>query len=183
MSRAPALAAALAALVLALAGCGGDDDGANGDSVATFDVEGFPVHFQYPGGFTLSEDVSFDQSLGGNADDSAAVGLDDDSGIIVQRFTLRIAVDQKNLDLVQEEIDGLIAQVDPGAASQPTTIAGLPALTADALAVSSIEGGESRLTFVFDGDQEYLLNCQSTPETRSEIADACDQALSTLSVD
>ena len=46
----------------------------------------------------------------------------------------------------------------------------------------SIEDGESRFTVLFDGDQEYLINCQSTPEHRDEVDEACDEALATLAV-
>ena len=35
---------------------------------------------------------------------------------------------------------------------------------------------------LFEGDQEYLINCQSTPEGRPEIDAACDLMLETLTV-
>jgi hypothetical protein len=33
---------------------------------------------------------------------------------------------------------------------------------------------------MFDGDQEYQLNCQSTPGERDAVDAACDQAIATL---
>ena len=59
-------------------------------------------------------------------------------------------------------------------------MAGLPALTYAEVPVASVEGGQSRLVVVFDGRTEYLINCQSTPEKRSEINEACDLAVETL---
>ena len=171
----------IALLVLALgslgfASCGGGSDG-------TFDREGFPFQFQYPDAFEESDEVSIDQALGGEAEETVAIGLNDDNAIILQRFTLRIAVDESNLRLAQREIDGLMAQVDPDASSEPTEVAGLPALLIEKVDVPSIQGGESRLTILFDGDQEYVVNCQSTPEDRAEIEAACETALETLTLE
>jgi hypothetical protein len=43
--------------------------------------------------------------------------------------------------------------------------------------LGSPSGGVGRF---FDEQVEYFFNCQSTPETRVELDDACDQALRTL---
>jgi hypothetical protein len=166
------------ALVLGglLVGCGGDsEDG-------TFDREEFPFTFSYPGEFEETEEVSIDQALGANADETAAVGVDSDNILLIQSFTLNIAIDESNLNLAKREIDGLVQQLDPEAASEETEIAGLPALQLDEIAVPSIEDGTSRLTAIFDGDQEYYVNCQSTPEHRDEVEEACDLALETFAL-
>jgi hypothetical protein len=171
------LALALLALGGLLGGCGGDDDDSDG---GTFDEEAFPFTFSYPDGFEVTEDVTVDQALGAQADETAAVGVDDDNILLVQSFTLNISIDESNLDLAKQEIDGLAKQVDPDASSEETEVAGLPALELDGIAVPTVEEGESRLTVIFDGEQEYYLNCQSTPENREEIAEACDLALETF---
>jgi hypothetical protein len=180
MTGAPRLLAATLATLgaLALGACGDDDD-----SPVTFENEGFPFTFEYPGDWEESDDVSIDQSLGGASEETTAVALDDENGIVLQRYTLQKSVDENNLDLAQQEIEGLLTQVDPAAKSKTTEIAGLPALTVESLQVPSIDSGESRLVFLFDGDQEYLINCQSTEESRAEIADACDTAVRTLTLD
>jgi hypothetical protein len=36
------------------------------------------------------------------------------------------------------------------------------------------------LYVLFDEQVEYFFNCQSTPETRVELDEGCDQALRTL---
>jgi hypothetical protein len=100
----------------------------------------------------------------------------------VERFTLDVEVDESNLDQAKQEFDQLFQQVDPSAESQPGEIVGLPSLSVDAIAVPTPEDGESRVTVLFEGDQEYLINCQSTPEGRPEIEAACDLVLETLTV-
>jgi hypothetical protein len=171
------LAALLILPVLALAACGDDDDDSGG---GTFDEEAFPFTFSYPDGFEVTEDVTVDQALGAQADETMAVGLDDENILLVQSFTLNIEIDESNLDLAKQEIDGLATQVDPDARSTKTTVAGLPALELGEIEVPTVEEGTSRLTVVFDGDQEYYLNCQSTPAHRDEIEEACDLALETF---
>ena len=145
-----------------------------------FDQDGFPFTFEYPEDLEVSTDVSFDSDLGAAADDTVAVGIDDSNGIVVQRFTLQVAIDEGNLDRAQAEFDRLIGDVDPDASSETGETAGLPSLTYGAIQVPNPPDGESRITVFFDGDQEYLINCQSTPEEREAINAACDQALETL---
>jgi len=48
------------------------------------------------------------------------------------------------------------------------------------VSVPGTEDARSDFTFIFDGDIEYLLNCQSTSEHADEIEAACRQALDTL---
>jgi hypothetical protein len=162
--------------VPAFAACG--DDG-NGN--ATFEREGFPFTFEYPDSFELREDVTVGETLGGESDDRVAVASDDDNMIVVERFTLNVEVDESNLDQAKQEVDQLFQQVDPSAESQPGEIAGLPSLSLDAIAVPTPDG-ESRITVLFEGGQEYSLTCQSTPEGRPEVEAACDLMLETLTV-
>jgi hypothetical protein len=170
----------MAAMVLALSalalGCGDDEESADG----TFDVDGFPFTFSYPADFEETEDPTVAQQLGGEANESAAVGLDDDNGILVQTFTLKASVDRSNLQDVKAEITALIEQADPDTSSRTDEVAGLPAVVVEDVDVPSIDQGESRLVFLFDGDQEYQLNCQWTPDGREAVGTACDQAVETL---
>ena len=43
-----------------------------------------------------------------------------------------------------------------------------------------IDGAETRLIALFDGDVEYLINCQCTPKRRADIEKACRQVLDTV---
>jgi hypothetical protein len=42
------------------------------------------------------------------------------------------------------------------------------------------EDGRSTIVVTFDGDTEYFLNCQSVPDGREELDEACEQAIETL---
>jgi hypothetical protein len=169
------VALALAAIAaLAVAACGGESDG-------TFDYEGFPFTFSYPEDFEETEDIETSQKAGAPAEQTAGIGIDEDNAIVVQRYTVMIEVTEQNLPRVKPEVDALVRQFDPQAGpSEITEVAGLPALAAQ-IAVPSLDDGLSDFTFIFDGDQEYLINCQSTPDHREEVDEACAQALETLS--
>jgi hypothetical protein len=173
----PSIAASLAVLALgagALVGCGGSDD-----ETATFDEEGFPFTFEFPGDFERADDISFDQSLGGAADEDVAFGLDDDNAILIQRITLNQPVDETNLQVAKQEIDGLLADLSPAGGEAGET-AGFPSLEYPSVPLDDPAQGESRLLFLFDGDQEFVLNCQSTPDERDQVEEACEQMRETL---
>lgn len=178
------LLALLAALV---AGCGGDDDsddGGDGEAVGseTFERDGFELTFRYPSDFEERDDIEFSQSAGSGASETAGIGLDETNVIAVQRFDLQNEVTEDNLARVQREADDLFSQL----AGQPvegeeTRVAGLPALEYT-IELQSPEDAETRAIAIFDGDVQYLLNCQSTPESRNRIAAACDLAVQTAEV-
>jgi hypothetical protein len=177
MRRALSATVILIASAVALTACGSDD----GDSdVATFEREGYPFTFEYPGDLQASDDLDISTDLGAGADDSFALGLDSDNALILQRFTLNLDVTEENLPEAQREFDRLLSSVDPDAEGEPGELAGYPSITYDAISLSDPPEGESRLTAFFSGDQEFLINCQSTPEERESIDAACDDALSTI---
>lgn len=162
--------------LLLLGGCGGDDD----DGV--FDRGGFSFSFEYPDGFTETEEITIDQQLGNQAAAQAGVALSENDSLIVQEFELTVEIDEDNLDLAKEEVDRLFENVQgPTPEAEETSVAGLPALVYDGVDVPSRDA-TSRLVFIFDGDREYLINCQSTEDATDEIAEACDQALETFEV-
>ena len=168
-------AATVALIALAVAGCGGDE------GPKTFDRDEFPFTFEYPGDFELTEEVEFDQSLGAASDEDLALAIDEDNLIVLQRITLNLEVTEKNLPVAKEELDGLLAQLDP-AAPQGTTgeTAGFPSLEYEPVAIDDPAEGESQLLVLFDGDQEYVLNCQSTPDEREQVDEACAEMRETL---
>ncbi len=176
--RLTATAIAMMLAAASLAACGGDDE----DSDQIFDREGFGFTFEYPDGFEETEDVTTDASLGGEADVSAGVALEEEDGIFAEQYTLNRAVDKSGLGSAKAELDRLLRSVTDGASAEQTEVAGLPALVYDEVDVQTIEGGQSRLNFIFDGDQEYLINCQSTRDGRDQVDDACDLALETFAL-
>lgn len=167
------LATLVSAAAVGLSACGSSGP-------ETFERDGFPFTFEYPSDFRASDDVSFDNELGAQPDETTAIGLDDANGIVLQRFTLNIAIDEDNIDQAKAEFDGLVGQVDSSASGEIGQSAGFPSLSYDAVSVMSPPDGESRITVLFDGDQEYLINCQSAPDQREQVNDACDQAIGSL---
>jgi hypothetical protein len=97
----------------------------------------------------------------------------------VTRYALGVEVTRKNIAEAQTETDALIQQVEPNASSKRLQVGGLPAIEYE-IDVPSVEDARSRLVFVFDGEDEYLINCQWKPDKREEIQDACQVALDTL---
>lgn len=162
-----------AALVVAVVVSGGGGDG-------TFDDEAYPFTFEYPGDWEESDDVTLDQELGSSGLDRRAVALDDTNGIIIERFELNIEVDEDNIDLAKDELDGLLTGIDSDADGQVGETAGFPSVTYENVSVPVPEGAESKIVALFDGDQEYMLNCQSTEDHRDEVDEGCQQALDTL---
>ena len=173
-----ALALALAA-ALALSACGGDDS--DDSSPKTFSNDAYPFTFEYPGSLVETSDVSVDQNLGsGQANDNVGLGLTESDLILLQHVTLNAQVTQDDFDAVKKQFDQLISQVQPGASGTAGETGGFPSITYEDVPAPSVQDGTSKITFLFEGDNEYLINCQSTPDRSDEIASACDQVLSTL---
>jgi hypothetical protein len=172
---------AVAAVItpVGIAGCGGADDDSE---PATFERDTFPFTFEYPDEFEFTDDVSAEQQLGGGdaANEAAAIVMDEDNGLIIERYTLNAEVSEADLGLIKRELDGLIQQLDPDAAGEEGNLAGFPSLTYAAVAVPGLQDGETRIIALFEGDQEYLIHCQSTPDGREEIEQACEVAVDTL---
>jgi hypothetical protein len=173
--RRVASASALLAIV-ALAGCGGS--GGGGDE--TFKDPAVPVTFSYPSSFQTDTDPSFSGSAGGSAAFTRALALDDDNAIVVETFDLTVAITPSNVQKVKPELDNVVDQLaESPASAKPAEFGGLPGFeyTID---LTNPTDGQSRLVFLFDGKTEIELNCQSTPEKRADLTEACDQMLSTL---
>ena len=159
-----------------LSGCG-----SSGDDSATFEEEGFDITFEYPEEMKEASNVTIASGAGSAAKATAGIGYDKRDVIIVQRYDLNRVVDEDNLDRVKSELDRLVAEISPRAgAGEAGTTSGFPSIDYPGLAVRAIENAESRLVALFDGDVEYLINCQSTPERRADVEKACEQVLKTV---
>jgi hypothetical protein len=169
----------LIAMAIALAGCGSDGGGS-----ARFDEDGFDVTFEYPEEMNEADNVSIASDAGNSAKATAGIGYGEKNTrdvIIVQRYDLNVPIDENNLERAKAELDPLVAQISPGAPKGETgEIRGFPSIDYRSLDVRQIEGARSRLIALFDGDVEYLVNCQSTPKRRADIGKACRQALDTV---
>ena len=187
MKLARMLLALLAAATL-VAGCGDDEESATteaadattAESNETFSEEGFDITFEYPEDFDVLQDVQFSQSAGAEAAATTGVGLDGTNLIAIQRFDLNTEVTDQNFDQIKQEADQVFSQAaGEQVTGQETDVAGLPALEYD-VTVDEAEDIQTRAISIFDGNTQYLLNCQSAPEQREAIEAACDLALETF---
>jgi hypothetical protein len=183
MLRVVAVAAAITPI--GIAGCASEADKETIDAMVstttTFVRDTFPFTFEYPDGFEFTDDVNVSRTLGGGRpDESVAIAMDEDNLLLIERVTLEQEINQDNLRLAKQEGDELFQQVDPDARGAEGEIAGFPSLTYDAVTLPTPEEGESRFIMLFEGDEQYVINCQSTPDGRDEIEQACDLAVDTL---
>ena len=103
-----------------------------------------------------------------------------DNAILVQRFGLRREVNESNLGLAKAELERLLAESTRTFGWPRPQVAGFPALTAEDVDVPTIPGGPSDLAVLFDGAEEYLLNCQSAEDHRAEIDAACEEMIASI---
>jgi hypothetical protein len=175
----PARLGAIALLALAAAACGGGGGGSASET-KTFDERAFGITFEYPGNFDVAEDVSFGSQSGSGAEENRAVALDGDNMIIVSKFALNVAVTRTNVMEIKPEVDRVFRQIAGRQVSgRPITVGGLPGFEYT-FATSNPKAGKSRISILFDRKTEYEINCQSTPEKRTEVERACARALDTL---
>jgi len=167
-------ALALVACMLALgAGCGSDDP-------KTFDEDGFAITFEYPGDFERTTDVSTARDVG-EAEESVALAMSEDNAIFVQRYGLNRAVTTGDADAVKAELDQVLSELAGTDVSGRRIDAGGPlAFRYEVDRLREPEDGRSTIVAVFDGDKEYFINCQSVPDGREELDEACDRAIETL---
>ena len=173
--------AALLLTLVALAGCGSSGDG---DGSARFEEDGFDITFEYPKEMNEADNVTIASGAGSSAKATAGIGYGEKGTkdvIIVQRYDLNLAINAKNLERAKAELDPLVARISPGAPRGKTgEVRGFPSIDYEGLEVRQIDGAETRLVALFDGDAEYLINCQSTPKRRADIDRACAQVLRTV---
>lgn len=171
----------IALIAVGASACSGDAVEAESDGV--FDREGFSFEFEYPSDFSETEEITTDQQAGAEALAQAGVFFDTEKEdiLLVEEYQLAVEIDKSNLGLVESEIDTLLGEVATDAPrAERFEVAGLPALRYADVAVPTVEDGVSTFNFIFDGDREYLINCQSTTAARDQVAEACELALETF---
>ena len=185
-------------LALVFVSCGGDEE--NGDSgdgqeseeaVATYSENG--VTFEYPEDWIPMQVESqagtllWSTSYGPEEFNPGATGVN-----YVNVSGYRLAREVKPSDL--PKLDRVVGQFVTELASRTggeitagptaTTVAGLDGYEVEVGGLS-LEGetASSRMVFLFQGDLEYFVNCQYNDDAEETILDACDQVLSTFTVE
>ena len=178
MLRRAVLVAAIAVVPFTAAACGG---GGGGGGSGLFDVANIAVMFDYDADlFDISTTFSFATQSGAPPAARAGVALDANNAIIVSRYDLRITVTKENLAQVKDEVDEVIGSLaDEPVSGREVEYGGLPGYEY-AIDLDRPPNGQSRMAVLFDGNVEYLINCQSTPERRDVLEGACREALDTL---
>ena len=142
-------------------------------------IPDFPFTYTQPEGFVDQDSLDVDTQVGSEAIYSSAIALETQDIIAFQTYELVRTVSESNLDEAKNELDQLIGQLDRKAVGQTGSTAGLPSVTYEDVGITTVPDGVSRLTVIFDGDREYLINCQASTKPE-EIDVGCDEVLSSL---
>ena len=167
---------ASALLLLAAAACGGSSGSGR------YEETGFDITFKIPGGFTIGHDLSVSRNAGARPVDEAAVQVDQDNLIILQRFDLnpKFDITAANLANFKGEVDKVIGSLAGKKVSgHEVEYGGLPGYEY-VIPIAQPPQGESRLAVLFDHKVEYLVNCQSTPDTRDKVEKGCRTVLDSI---
>jgi hypothetical protein len=167
------LPALLACAIVMPAACGSSDP-------KMFDEEGFAITFEYPGDFERTTDVNAERGEG-RPEKSVALALSEDNAIFVQRYGLDRAVTAEDARAVKRELDQVLGRLaGTDVSGEQIDAGGLLAFRYEIDKLQEPEDGRSTIVAVFDGDTEYFINCQSVPDEREELDEACERAIETL---
>jgi hypothetical protein len=180
---------------VAAAGCGGEgrDKTSTGESEGgdkTFTGKGYS--FTYPEDWrdrTAELETSAEAgSLPSTSQVAVAPGQEADL-VLVEAGPTSPGVTEDNIDEVAAEIARIVESGFQGAdgrmISGPTrvTVGGLPSLRFEGTSVTPQRVDvRSRLTLIYDGRNQYAVNCQFTPSGADEILAGCDQILAGFQV-
>ncbi len=173
MRRVISILAGVAVLVLGVSACGGGGGG-------RYEESGFDITFTIPSGFRIAHDIRVSKSAGASPVDRAAVSLDQDNLVIIQRYNLNVAITSSNLASFKNEVDRVIGNLaGKKVAGHEVEYGNLPGYEY-VISLAEPAQGESRLAVLFDGMVEYLVNCQSTPEKRDKVEKGCRTVLDSI---
>jgi hypothetical protein len=145
-----------------------------------FDEKGFAITFEYPGDFERTTDVNAEEGVG-RAQKSVALAMSEDNAIFVQRYGLGRAVTPDDAGAVKDELDKVLGRLaGTEVTGKRIDAGGLLAFRYEIEKLRQPEDGRSTIVAVFDGDTEYFINCQSVPDGREELDEACERAIETL---
>lgn len=180
----PILLAVVAAGVIAYVVFDDDEPAA---TPGTFANESYPFAFEYPPEWSLNEDPSF--AFGsGSATSSVAVQLAaPENQVVISEYTLtRTLGPDENApkDEIQGVVDELEDQTDGRAGRlKAVRFGGAPGYEYNLrFRVGDSQRLVSRIVYLFKGQRQIEVNCQSNRDGRAQIDAGCEEVLDTLSI-
>ncbi len=165
--------------IAALAACGGDESASA--EPRTFSDDRYPFTFTYPGDLESTDDIT---NTSGDPAGKSSTGLmfDSDNVLVVTRYsTLDAEVTASDMPGAIAELDMVISELTGNPISGTLVdVGGFPGVLYDNVEIPQPPSGRTRMVFLFEGDAQYSIHCQSTPDLRQQVTAACDQAMSTL---
>jgi PsbP-like protein len=167
------------------------DEGGSGDEDKTFEGDGYS--FTYPADWSEKTGEIEARAQAGSEQATSEVAVAPGEGqdlVLVEVGPTSPSITEDNIDHLEEEIARLVESLFQQGAGQVTagpnrvTVAGLPALRFEGTGVTSDDVSvRSRLTLIYDGRNQFAVNCQFTPEGAEEIERGCDQILGSFQVE
>ncbi|MBJ7458718.1 MAG: hypothetical protein JHD02_05985 [Thermoleophilaceae bacterium] len=172
----------LAAVVVAgalLAGCGGGGE-------QSFTTPTYPFSFSYPDGWTVSRGANFTYGSSDTAVRSVSAALKEPyDQVTITQYKLKKTL-PAGVNGYQPEVDRIVARLTKQAGGEAgdakvVKYGGIPGYQ---YIVEYPGGGnvklQNKLTFLFKGQQEFQINCQSSEKNRKALLEGCDQILGSL---
>lgn len=179
------LCACSASVTTSHSSTGAPHPSSGGSAAGTIGENG--IAFDYPTGWQRLTGLGQSASSANPPVFEISVGIDDHDIVQVSGYHLQTTVTDANIDGALAEFSSLFRRLSAqagGGIVTPFTVehaTGLPGLTG-VITAKNPQGidVESIIHVVFDGSTEYLINCQYTAETKTDIATGCDQIVSTF---
>lgn len=170
-----ATAAALLAFVTVAAGCGGPEK---------FETPTYPFSFEYPSGWKTTRSADFVYGAGAGERSISVQYKPPKDQIVVTQYKLPGTVppgesaNQKEIDRIARRL----AKQAGGTTSEarPVTFGGIPGYQYIIEYPDGTTTLRNNVTFLFRGNDEFQIICQSSPENRDTVEEGCDQVLSTI---
>lgn len=180
-----AAAATLLLAALIVSGCGGDDDK---EKTSTFETPTYPFSFSYPSGWKVARNAEFNFGSDEGRRSVAVTLKNPHDQVTVTQYKLEKTLPE-GFNGNQREIDRIVRRLTreaKGTASDATTVSygGIPGYQY-VVEYQAEDDTELRntLTFLFKGDDEFQINCQSSPANRAALDAGCEEVLGTLKFD
>jgi hypothetical protein len=179
--RLPSAVAVIVAVfaIVALTGCG------SSSKQADFTTPTYPFTFSYPSGWKLTRNAAFNYGSDAGVR-SVSVSLKDPyDQVTITQYKLKKTL-PAGINGNQAEVDRIVARLAKqanGTASDAKTVTygGIPGYQY-VVEYPASDGSTLRdtLTFLFSGQDEFQVNCQSSPKNRAALDAGCNQILGSL---